>query len=161
MHTVEQRRELNVEDIMTQELIAVGPTTSLAALQQLFLRHGIAGAPVIDEKGQPIGMVTSTDLIDPGRRSNKVGQPIYYRLWRGTVRMVGISDEGEAPARGVVGDVMTPALVTIDRRATLREAVQLMAQSDIHHLVVTEAGRARGVLTAMDCLKAMAGGTTA
>lgn len=146
-----------VDDVMTQEVIAVSPDTSLGALTQLFVHHGIAGAPVVDEKGRPIGVVTSTDLMDPTRRSRAAGQPRYFRLWRGDVRAVGITDEGTAPTLGIVGDVMTPAVVSIDRRSTVRQAAQLMVHADVHRLIVTDAGRACGVLTAMDCLKALVG----
>src|SRR6185503_6720248 len=91
----EARHQITVEDIMTQDVIAVGPRTSLAAVVQLFLHHNITGAPVVDEEGRPLGMVTSTDLIDPSHRSTAVGLPRYYRMWRGDVRIIGITEEGE------------------------------------------------------------------
>jgi predicted transcriptional regulator len=148
-------RSFRVEDIMTQEVIAVSPSTSLAAVIQLFLHHAIAGAPVVDEEGRPIGMITSTDLLDSTRRSDTLGQPRYFRLWRGDVRAVGIADEGGEAVRGVVADVMTPDVLGIDRRLTVRDAAQLMARADVHRLVVTDNGRACGVVTTMDCLKAL------
>jgi CBS domain-containing protein len=148
-------RQLRVEDIMTQEVIAVGPTTSVAAVIQLFLHHSIAGAPVVDEGGHPIGMITCTDLLDPSRRSQTVGQPRYFRLWRGEIRAIGITDEGPQPMRGLVGDIMTPDVLSVDRRLNVRDAAQLMARADVHRLVVTDGGRACGVVTTMDCLKAL------
>jgi predicted transcriptional regulator len=148
--------ESRVEDVMTPDVIAVGPSTSLAALVQLFLHHDIAGAPVVDEEARPVGVVSAHDLLDETKRSSQVGEPKYYRLWNGHIRAVGITDEGSTHILGVVSDVMTPSVVAIDRRATVREAAQLMARVDVHRLVVTEAGRACGVLTTMDCLKVLA-----
>jgi CBS domain-containing protein len=147
---------IRVEDIMTQDVIAVGPRTSLAAVIQLFVHHAIAGAPVVDEEGHAVGMITSSDLIDPSRRSNEVGLAHYYRLWRGEVRVVGITSEGEVLVRGVVADVMSGTVVTIDQRALVRDAALLMAKADLHRLLVTRDGRACGLVTAMDCLKALA-----
>jgi predicted transcriptional regulator len=148
--------ESRVEDVMTPDVIAVAPNTSLAALVQLFLHHDIAGAPVVDEEGKPVGVVSASDLLDVTRRSGQVGVPRYYRLWNGHIRAVGITDEGSNHVMGIVSDVMTPSVVAIDRRSTVREAAQLMARVDVHRLVVTEAGRACGVLTTMDCLKVLA-----
>jgi CBS domain-containing protein len=155
------QRETSVDDVMTQEVLAVGPDTSLSALAQLFLRHGIAGAPVIDDAGAPLGVVTSSDLIDESRRSSTLGRPLYYRMWRGAVRSVGIGDEGPSPGRGVVGDVMSHAVLSVDRRATVRDAAQLMARADVHRLIVTDGGRACGIVTTMDCLKVLAGARAA
>src|SRR5262245_25531214 len=109
-----QHEEHRIEDIMTQEILAVGSTTSLAAVIQLFLNHRIAGAPVVDEVGHPIGIVTSTDLLDPRRRSQATGEPRYFRLWRGEVRAIGITDEGGLEGTGVVADVMSPEILAVD-----------------------------------------------
>jgi CBS domain-containing protein len=157
----DRRHKIRVEDIMTPDVLAVGPRTSLGAVIQLFINHSIAGAPVIDETGQPLGMVTSTDLLDPSRCSDMVGDARYYRLWRGDVRNVGVITENDARPRGVVEDVMTHAVVTIDERSSVRDAALLMAKADLHRLVVTRNGRACGVVTAMDCLKALASARSA
>ena len=150
-------RRLVVDDVMTQELLAVAPETSLSALTQLFLRHAISGAPVIAPDGTPLGVVTSSDLIDPARRSAAEGQPTYYRLWRGDVRSVGVSHDASVQVNGVVSDVMSHAVLTVDRRATVCDAAQLMARADVHRLIVIERGRAFGIVTTMDCLKVLAG----
>jgi predicted transcriptional regulator len=151
-----QRHEITVEDIMAQDVIAVSPRTSIAAVIQLFLNHDISGAPVIDESGRPMGMVTTTDLLDPSRRSGEVGVARYYRLWRGDVRTVGVTAEGDVMVRGIVSDVMSKTVVTIDQRSVVRDAALLMARADLHRLVVTHDGRACGLVTAMDCLKSLA-----
>jgi predicted transcriptional regulator len=154
-------RRLVVDDVMTQEVLAVAPDTSLSALTEVFLRHGIAGAPVIDESGKPIGVVTSSDLIDASRRSMAAGQPTYFRMWRGDVREVAVSHESVLPIDGVVADVMSHAMLTVDRRASVRDAAQLMARADVHRLIVTERGRVVGIVTTMDCLKVLAGAAEA
>jgi predicted transcriptional regulator len=155
--TAMAQRSLVVDDVMTQELLAVAPETSLSALTQLFLRHAISGAPVVAPDGTPLGVVTSTDLIDPSRRSTAEGQPTYYRLWRGDIRSVGVGHDATVAMNGVVSDVMSPAVLTVDRRASVRDAAQLMARADVHRLIVVERGRAFGIVTTMDCLKVLAG----
>lgn len=141
---------------MTREIIAVGATTSVPALLQIFLRHAIAGAPVVEEDGRAVGVVTTWDLLDPRRLGDATGAPRYVRMWSGNVRAIGIEDEGGLTGRGVVGDIMSPEVITVDRRATVREAARLMARADVHRLLVVEAGRPVGLVTTMDCLKSLA-----
>lgn len=151
--------EPRVGEIMTRDVLAVYPTTSLAALIELFLTHDIAGAPVVEENGHPVGIVTCTDLLDPSRRSTRKGEPRYLRLWLGQVCAMGIEQEasqpGTGPVVGIVEDVMTREVLGVDRMVTVREASRLMARAGIHRLVVTDGERACGVVTAMDCLKAL------
>jgi predicted transcriptional regulator len=148
--------ETHVQDVMTREIIGVCPTTSVAALVQIFLRHEISGAPVVEEDGRAVGIVTVSDLLDPRRRTDATGVPRYVRLWAGDVRAVGIEDEGDVAGSGVVGDIMSRELVTVDRHATVRDAARLMARADVHRLVVTDHGRPIGLVTTMDCLRALA-----
>lgn len=154
--TEHPRGKITVEDIMTPDVIAVGPRTSLAAVIQLFLNHAIAGVPVIDEEGNALGMITTTDLLDPARRTTEVGVAHYYRLWRGDVRIIGVTSEGDVMVRGIVADVMSESVVTIDHRASVRDAALIMARADLHRLLVTRNGRPCGLVTAMDCLKSLA-----
>jgi CBS domain-containing protein len=156
-----QTVEVRVEDIMTKDVIAVYPTTSVAALVQLLLTHDIAGAPVVGEDGRPIGVVTCTDLLDPGRRSEARGEPRYLRLWHGDVCAVGIEEEERdghgRPLAGVVGDIMSHEVIGVNRAVSVREAARIMARAGVHRLLVTDGKRACGLITAMDCLKALAG----
>src|SRR5262249_36148105 len=52
-----------VENVMVREVIAVARDTSLAAVARLFALHRIAGAPVVDDNGRPMGIVSRTDLV--------------------------------------------------------------------------------------------------
>jgi CBS-domain-containing membrane protein len=54
---------VRVQDIMTREVVTVGPHESLAAIAQLFEEHKFAGLPVVDDGKRLLGIVTSYDMV--------------------------------------------------------------------------------------------------
>ncbi|MGB8525876.1 MAG: CBS domain-containing protein, partial [Rhodoplanes sp.] len=52
------RKPLKAADIMTREVIAVRPDTPTHSIAMLLLKHGISAAPVVDEGGALVGMVS-------------------------------------------------------------------------------------------------------
>jgi CBS domain-containing protein len=50
-------------DIMTKDVIAVSPLTPVANLATILNKNHISGAPVLDENGKVIGIVSEADLI--------------------------------------------------------------------------------------------------
>ena len=50
-------------DIMTKDVIAVSPLTHVANLATILNKNQISGAPVLDENGKVIGIVSEADLL--------------------------------------------------------------------------------------------------
>jgi CBS domain-containing protein len=147
-----------VGDVMARDVLAVGPETSLATVVRLLTLHDISGLPVIDDKGRAVGVVSKGNLIDePSRRSGLEPRPEYYRLRLGEITAVGTTDQPRLPTSGVVADVMSPVVLTVDRNATVFDAARLMVHEDVHRLIVIGDGRVRGVVTVLDCLRAIVG----
>ena len=57
------KHELTARDIMSVDPICVRPHTTIRELARTFEEHEISGAPVIDQSGKVVGVVTKTDLI--------------------------------------------------------------------------------------------------
>ncbi len=90
------------------------------------LQERVGSILVIADDGAPLGIITDRDL-------------------RGKVVAQG-RDVGATPA----ADIMSAPLVTIGPTAFAFEAVLEMTRRAIHHLVVLEDGRPRGVLSSYD-----------
>src|ERR1039458_8440945 len=54
---------LTAADVMTKDVISVKKETTIRELAELFARHRISSAPVVDDSGKMIGIVTETDLV--------------------------------------------------------------------------------------------------
>jgi CBS domain-containing protein len=63
----------HVAQLMTTDVLTVGPNTPLKEVAQLLSEHGISGVPVV-EKGSVVGVVSQTDIVakarGPGDLSN-------------------------------------------------------------------------------------------
>jgi CBS-domain-containing membrane protein len=61
---------MEARDIMTKEVVVLTPDMSVGDASEMLLRYHIHGAPVVDEAGQLIGMVSLMDLV--GRQGDTV-----------------------------------------------------------------------------------------
>jgi CBS domain-containing protein len=140
-------------DHMTRVLTALSPNTSVAAARQLLADQHLSGAPVVDEQGRLLGVVTLQDLHrtpadpTPGVARYRVlheGQPLTEAA------IPGASSEG-----GRVEGVMTRDVLALPTDALLREAVRIMVTREVHRLLVVDGDRLVGLLSTMDILRAL------
>jgi CBS domain-containing protein len=140
-------------DHMTRVLSALSPNTSVAAARQLLADQHLSGAPVVDEQGRLLGVVTLQDLHrTPADLSPGVAR--YLVLHEGQslteTTIPGASVEG-----GRVEGVMTRDVLALPTDALLREAVRVMVTREVHRLLVVEGDRLVGLLSTMDILRAL------
>ncbi|MBI4489742.1 MAG: CBS domain-containing protein [Deltaproteobacteria bacterium] len=57
-------------DIMTKDIITVGPATTVKNLAKILIRNQISGAPVADKKGKILGIVSEADIV--GKKGKQV-----------------------------------------------------------------------------------------
>jgi CBS domain-containing protein len=51
------------KDIMTRDVITVGPTMKIKSLAMTLIKNQISGAPVADKNGKIIGVVSESDIV--------------------------------------------------------------------------------------------------
>ena len=56
-------RNYAVSEIMTTPAITAGPEITLGEISSLFIDKQINRLPIVDTKGQSLGIVTRTDLV--------------------------------------------------------------------------------------------------
>ena len=54
---------MRARDIMTHEVITIGPEATLHDAARLLSEYNISGAPVVEGSGQMIGIITEADLL--------------------------------------------------------------------------------------------------
>jgi len=146
-------------DIMTTEVVSVHSGTSLRELERVFLEKGISGAPVVDEEGRLVGVISQTDLVyyhltrsdSPSRDSD------FYRTAELDATFAGSGFHIENYDIGWVSDVMTPVVHTAGPDTPVSELAQLMTLARIHRVIITEDQKVVGLVSAMDVLGVIAG----
>jgi CBS domain-containing protein len=59
--------QLNIERIMTQPVLTVEPTKTLAEASALMSEENLTKLPVVDKDGSLVGIITSSDIIRRNR----------------------------------------------------------------------------------------------
>ncbi len=57
-------------DIMTKDVITVSPQATVRELAKILVKKRISGAPVVDKKGNVLGIASEADIV--GSRENQV-----------------------------------------------------------------------------------------
>jgi CBS domain-containing protein len=54
---------MTAKDLMTTEVITVGPAMTIKQLALTLIKNQISGAPVVDQRGKIVGIVSEADLV--------------------------------------------------------------------------------------------------
>lgn len=134
-----------VEEVMSREVIAVRPDTSLQMAAELMLEHGISGMPVVDEEGQLVGMLSKTDLVR-------------HQLHEDEVPVENLPSGQHLLEDTTVEDVMTPQVLAVWEGASLVDAAKIMVNAGVHRVpVVSRQGVLAGLITTTDIVRWVAG----
>lgn len=138
-------RHLDVESVMTPQVVTASPKTSFKELAWLLSRHGISGMPIVDEETRLVGIVTEADLL---RAEGETGAParLLDRLFAGRRRTRKTADLRAA-------DLMTRGVVTVQSNTRLRDAVMKLLRTGVKRLPVVDAhNRVVGIVSRVDLL---------
>jgi len=145
---------MRAKDIMTRDVITVRAETTVEELARLLIRHRISGAPVVDEGGRLIGIVTENDLIAQNKRLHI---PTIIRLFDAYI-MLGsgrMEEEIRKMAATTVGEICTRDVVTVNEDTTLEDIATIMSEKGIHLLPVVKDSRVIGIIGKADVVGAM------
>jgi CBS domain-containing protein len=140
---------------MTTEVITVSPQTKVLDLARLLAQHKINGAPVVDDQGRLLGIVTQSNLID---RAKKFELPhvvtildAHFYLERPSTFKKNL----EKLMGNLVSDIMTAPPVTITADLEVDEIATIMANKNIHTLPVLEGDKLIGIIGKIDIIRAL------
>jgi CBS-domain-containing membrane protein len=146
---------LRARDIMTADVVSVKPSTSVEDLARLFVTHRISGAPVVDDKGDLVGIVTENDLISQNKRLHI---PTVIRLFDAFI-MLGsqskIEREIKKMAAATVDKICAKKVITVSADAPLEEIATIMAEKKVHLIPVVEGRRLVGIIGKIDLIRSM------
>lgn len=151
---------LTAKDIMSTEVLTLQRDQLISEARDFFVKHMISGAPVVDEKGRMVGVVTIWDLARHNRSSRGLSPNINDRreyLVEGSELLLQEFEldgfQLEFDDHMAVEDIMTPRVVSVEEETPLQEMANMMLTGKIHRLVVTRQGHLSGIVTTSDMLK--------
>jgi CBS domain-containing protein len=142
------------EDVMAPNPISIRAEAGVPEAIVLFTEKGIAAAPVIDEAGRPIGVVSRSDLLIHQREQEKMhgARPEYF--YAPSFESAETLRETKMLSRGTVADLMTPAVFAVAPDTPVERVIGDMLGLHVHRLFVVDGdGILVGVISTMDVLK--------
>ena len=124
--------QTSVKDIMAKNLLTFTPDTNVIAAIKSLVEHKYSGAPVVDESGNLVGILSEMDCLET------IIQNSYY------------SDAG-----GCVGDFMSTNLVTVNPEMGIVDLAQFFQKKHFRRLPVIENEQLVGQVSRRDVLKAL------
>lgn len=119
--------QVPIRAFVTKRLIGVDADSTVQEAAQRMVEFNISSLTVVEEE-ELVGILTDTDLKS---------------------RVVAEGRPADTPVR----EVMTQELVSLDIGAPVHEALVLMAQKDIKHVVVKENDNFVGMITFRDLIE--------
>lgn len=147
---------LTAKDIMTKEVVTVKPETSIEELASILVKHGISGAPVVDNSGSLYGIVTEDDLIS---RNKRLHIPTVVSFLDAAIYLESskkFEEEVKRLAATRVADICKRKVVTLTEDASVIDIATIMSEKNIHLLPVVRDGKIVGIVGKRDVVKAAA-----
>lgn len=121
-----------VRDYMARRLVTFKPDMDVLDAIQELVQHRIAGAPVVNDQGELIGMLSETDCLQVALNAG------YYGDWGGPV-----------------ADFMTPDVETVDADMNIVDLAQRFLDSGFRRFPVIRNNRLVGQISRGDVLRAL------
>ena len=140
-----------VSELMTPDVLTVGPKTTVREARDRLAGRRVSGAPVVDESGGVLGIITQNDLARFTARRVSVEQSGRFFTDEDDFRDLGslVSNLDDTP----VERIMSSPVFSVSREAGLAIAANIMRERRVHRLIVTERGRLVGVISSLDLMR--------
>lgn len=123
-----------VENHMEKRVYTVRADMDIIEVMEQFVSKKFTGAPVVDDRGNLLGMLSDTDCIEAVLKAG------YDPQWR-----------------GVVSDFMTTDVETVDAQASVTEVAERFLKRRFRRFPVVDDNQLVGQISRLEVLKAICG----
>lgn len=123
---------MNIDTIMTTDLVTIPPTESLETARTLMHDNKIHHLPVVDGDDMLVGLVTLSNVL---AATDSILRDPDNRLHASEIN---------------IKDVMVTDVATVDKRASMRQAALFLEKHRIGCLPVVTKGKLNGIITDTD-----------
>jgi CBS domain-containing protein len=145
---------MRASDVMTLNVITVGPETTVQQLATLLSERGISGAPVVDAAGNMIGIVSEGDLLHRAELGTEKRDE-RRRSWWLEHYAAGLAQEYVKSHGRTVNDIMTRDVITVTEDTSLADVATLLETGRIKRVPVVREGKIVGIISRSNLVRAL------
>jgi CBS domain-containing protein len=146
---------LCARDFMQKDVLTLSPETPLLGAHRFFVEEEIHGAPVVEDDGKVIGVVSTLDLLRAVEEEHERGSsaPSYFRdtLEFSSPSWPRVSEDFQDRLNELtVRDIMNPELVAVSADASAPEVARAFTNNRVHRVLVLDGGKLLGLISTFD-----------
>ena len=146
---------LTAVDVMTKDVVTVLPHTSIRHLAKLLAERGISGAPVVNDTGRLLGVVSEHDLLSWDDRPPE-RQAWWLDMLAEDFELSPDYLEVTRATREAVRSVMKPDPVFVSETTPLVDIARHFLEEGVKRLPVLRDDKVVGIVTRGDLVRALA-----
>jgi|Deesub1362B_J571_1020462.scaffolds.fasta_scaffold00004_25 CBS domain-containing protein len=123
------RTEISVREIMNSPVITANTNDNIIKISKTLRNHNISSVIVVDDKEQPIGIVTMSDIINKVLALDKNPESVLAK------------------------DIMSYPIKYIDANETIQKAIKIFSSHKVSKLGVTYKGKIVGIISVSDVIR--------
>lgn len=143
---------LTVKDIMITSFVSLPPDMKFFDAVSLFVKNRISGAPVIDEQGKLLGVISEKDLF-------RAMYPSYQDFYVHPERYLDSWDDIEELAKEArdktVGELMSKRIISTKLATPVLKIGGVMIATGVHRIPVVENNKVVGMVSRGDTYRAI------
>jgi CBS domain-containing protein len=153
---------------MTRDLVTLSPDMTLERAAERLVQRGVSGAPVIDDRGRLVGVLSESDILRQLRRiaEEALGRRYLADRVHSLDLLAFLGERDHSAVEQVyrqlresrVSEVMTRHVVSMKPNDSLEAVAAAMIEHDVNRLPVVDAGRVVGIITRADLARVLATG---
>jgi CBS domain-containing protein len=149
-------RNTLVRDVMTTDVLTFRPGDKVQAAAEAMASRHIGGAPVVDEEGEVVGLLSDDDLIVADVR---IHFPTVISVLGAYLELPSSFDRFDKEVRkavgATVGDVMTASPPTCSEDDTVEQVATVLHDKGVSRLPVVRDGKLVGIVSRGDILRSI------
>lgn len=152
---------VTAKDVMNTQVLTVRMDQTVRELAAFLIENQISGAPVVDQVGHLVGVVSLTDVAQndaerPDLVDDRSSPTMAVRGWEERMNPEDVRPLHIESDDLLVRDIMTPTIYTVPEDTPVAKIARTMVAGRIHRLLVTKGPAVVGIVTSLDLVGLLA-----
>ncbi len=159
---------MKIKELMAEDITTLKVSETLEQAAKKLIDKGVSGAPVVDDDGNVVGILSETDILMHLKTivDNEVGMRYLSDTTHSLSLFVMLAERDHEVRENIfkrlraakVEKAMTSDVITAKSSATIETVAALMIEHNVNRIPIVDGGRLVGMVTKSDFARYVAAG---